>query len=145
MDVTYNIEDFILSVTITYYDLNNLIFLKIGRNIFIKDKLVLHTINKRLFIQKLNNDILLLLYKYLNTYEVNKILLTIKDNIGQILYKDNIIYITLDLNVIDLLIDTLNDLDTIPKIEVICKDLEKEKIVVDKIKLLQHMNLKLKK
>ncbi len=143
MDVNFNIEDFILTGTISYYDLNSQVFIKIGKNIFMSDKLNLHTINEKLFMKKLNNDILILLYKYLNTYNVNKIVLTIKENVGQIVYKDTFIYLTLGLNVLDLLVDTLSDLDNIPKITIICDDEEKEKLASNYLSSLYNKKLKL--
>ena len=143
MDVNFNIEDFILTGTISYYDLNSQVFIKIGKNIFMSDKLNLHSINEKLFMKKLNNDILILLYKYLNTYNVNKIVLTIKENVGQIVYKDTFIYLTLGLNVLDLLVDTLSDLDNIPKITIICDDEEKEKLASNYLSSLYNKKLKL--
>ena len=143
MDVNFNIEDFILTGTISYYDLNSQVFIKIGKNIFMSDKLNLHTINEKLCMKKLNNDILILLYKYLNTYNVNKIVLTIKENVGQIVYKDTFIYLTLGLNVLDLLVDTLSDLDNIPKITIICDDEEKEKLASNYLSSLYNKKLKL--
>ena len=143
MDVNFNIEDFILTGTISYYDLNSQVFIKIGKNIFMSDKLNLHSINEKLFMRKLNNDILILLYKYLNTYNVNKIVLTIKENVGQVVYKDTFIYLTLGLSVLDLLVDTLSDLNNIPEITIICDDEEKEKIASNYLSSLYNKKLKL--
>lgn len=143
MDVNFNIEDFILTGTISYYDLNSQAFIKIGKNIFMSDKLNLHSINEKLFMRKLNNDILILLYKYLNTYNVNKIVLTIKENVGQVVYKDTFIYLTLGLSVLDLLVDTLSDLNNIPEITIICDDEEKEKIASNYLSSLYNKKLKL--
>ena len=98
---TYTIRDFINSGLVNYYNLNNIVTIYVGRRIFMADKLNLDNNDYKFLIAKLRNDLFTLLDMYLKKGTINKIYLDIRRNIGKISYKDNILYLTIEPEILE--------------------------------------------
>lgn len=98
---TYTIKDFINSGLVNYYNLNNIVTIYVGRRIFMADKLNLDDNDYKFLIAKLRNDLFTLLDMYLKKGTINKIYLDIRRNVGKISYKDNILYLTIEPEILE--------------------------------------------
>ena len=98
---TYTIRDFINSGLVNYYNLNNIVTIYVGRRIFMADKLNLDNNDYKFLIAKLRNDLFTLLDMYLKKGTINKIYLDIRRNVGKISYKDNILYLTIEPEILE--------------------------------------------
>lgn len=98
---TYTIKDFINSGLVNYYNLNNIVTIYVGRRIFMADKLNLDNNDYKFLIAKLRNDLFTLLDMYLKKGTINKIYLDIRRNVGKISYKDNILYLTIEPEILE--------------------------------------------
>lgn len=98
---TYTIKDFINSGLVNYYNLNNIATIYVGRRIFMADKLNLDDNDYKFLIAKLRNDLFTLLDMYLKKGTINKIYLDIRRNVGKISYKDNILYLTIEPEILE--------------------------------------------
>ncbi len=98
---TYTIKDFINSGLVNYYNLNNIVTIYVGRRIFMADKLNLDDNDYKFLIAKLRNDLFTLLDVYLKKGTINKIYLDIRRNVGKISYKDNILYLTIEPEILE--------------------------------------------
>ena len=98
---TYTIRDFINSGLVNYYNLNNIVTIYVGRIVFMADKLNLDDNDYKFLIAKLRNDLFTLLDMYLKKGTINKIYLDIRRNVGKISYKDNILYLTIEPEILE--------------------------------------------
>ena len=98
---TYTIKDFINSGLVNYYNLNNIVTIYVGRRVFMADKLNLDDNDYKFLIAKLRNDLFTLLDMYLKKGTINKIYLDIRRNVGKISYKDNILYLTIEPEILE--------------------------------------------
>lgn len=98
---TYTIKNFINSGLVNYYNLNNIVTIYVGRRIFMADKLNLDDNDYKFLIAKLRNDLFTLLDMYLKKGTINKIYLDIRRNVGKISYKDNILYLTIEPEILE--------------------------------------------
>ena len=98
---TYTIKDFINSGLVNYYNLNNIVTIYVGRRVFMADKLNLDNNDYKFLIAKLRNDLFTLLDMYLKKGTINKIYLDIRRNVGKISYKDNILYLTIEPEILE--------------------------------------------
>ena len=98
---TYTIRDFINSGLVNYYNLNNIATIYVGRRVFMADKLNLDDNDYKFLIAKLRNDLFTLLDMYLKKGTINKIYLDIRRNVGKISYKDNILYLTIEPEILE--------------------------------------------
>lgn len=98
---TYTIKDFINSGLVNYYNLNNIVTIYVGRRVFMADKLNLDDNDYKFLIAKLRNDLFTLLDMYLKKGTINKIYLDIRRNVGKISYKDNILYLTIEPDILE--------------------------------------------
>ena len=98
---TYTIKDFINSGLVNYYNLNNIAAIYVGRRVFMADKLNLDDNDYKFLIAKLRNDLFTLLDMYLKKGTINKIYLDIRRNVGKISYKDNILYLTIEPEILE--------------------------------------------
>lgn len=98
---TYTIKDFINSGLVNYYNLNNIVTIYVGRRVFMADKLNLDDNDYKFLIAKLRNDLFTLLDMYLKKGAINKIYLDIRRNVGKISYKDNILYLTIEPEILE--------------------------------------------
>ena len=98
---TYTIRDFINSGLVNYYNLNNIVTIYVGRRVFMADKLNLDDNDYKFLIAKLRNDLFTLLDMYLKKGTINKIYLDIRRNVGKISYKDNILYLTIEPEILE--------------------------------------------
>lgn len=98
---TYTIKDFINSGLVNYYNLNNIVTIYVGRRVFMADKLNLDDNDYKFLIAKLRNDLFTLLDMYLKKGTINKIYLNIRRNVGKISYKDNILYLTIEPEILE--------------------------------------------
>ena len=98
---TYTIKDFINSGLVNYYNLNNIVAIYVGRRVFMADKLNLDDNDYKFLIAKLRNDLFTLLDMYLKKGTINKIYLDIRRNVGKISYKDNILYLTIEPEILE--------------------------------------------
>ena len=98
---TYTIKDFINSGLVNYYNLNNIATIYVGRRVFMADKLNLDDNDYKFLIAKLRNDLFTLLDMYLKKGTINKIYLDIRRNVGKISYKDNILYLTIEPEILE--------------------------------------------
>lgn len=98
---TYTIKDFINSGLVNYYNLNNIATIYVGRRVFMTDKLNLDDNDYKFLIAKLRNDLFTLLDMYLKKGTINKIYLDIRRNVGKISYKDNILYLTIEPEILE--------------------------------------------
>lgn len=98
---TYTIKDFINGGLVNYYNLNNIVTIYVGRRIFMADKLNLDDNDYKFLIAKLRNDLFTLLDMYLKKGTINKIYLDIRRNVGKISYKDNILYLTIEPEILE--------------------------------------------
>ena len=101
MTDTYTIKDFINSGLVNYYNLNNIVTIYVGRRVFMADKLNLDDNDYKFLIAKLRNDLFTLLDMYLKKGTINKIYLDIRRNVGKISYKDNILYLTIEPEILE--------------------------------------------
>ena len=98
---TYTIKDFINSGLVNYYNLNNIVTIYVGRRVFMADKLNLDDNDYKFLIAKLRNDLFTLFDMYLKKGTINKIYLDIRRNVGKISYKDNILYLTIEPEILE--------------------------------------------
>ena len=98
---TYTIKNFINSGLVNYYNLNNIVTIYVGRRVFMADKLNLDDNDYKFLIAKLRNDLFTLLDMYLKKGTINKIYLDIRRNVGKISYKDNILYLTIEPEILE--------------------------------------------
>ena len=98
---TYTIKDFINSGLVNYYNLNNIVTIYVGRRVFMADKLNLDDNDYKFLIAKLRYDLFTLLDMYLKKGAINKIYLDIRRNVGKISYKDNILYLTIEPEILE--------------------------------------------
>lgn len=98
---TYTIKNFINSGLVNYYNLNNIVTVYVGRRVFMTDKLNLDDNDYKFLIAKLRNDLFILLDMYLKKGTINKIYLDIRRNVGKISYKDNILYLTIEPEILE--------------------------------------------
>ena len=98
---TYTIKDFINGGLVNYYNLNNIATIYVGRRVFMADKLNLDDNDYKFLIAKLRNDLFTLLDMYLKKGTINKIYLDIRRNVGKISYKDNILYLTIEPEILE--------------------------------------------
>lgn len=98
---TYTIKDFINGGLVNYYNLNNIVSIYVGRRVFMADKLNLDDNDYKFLIAKLRNDLFTLLDMYLKKGTINKIYLDIRRNVGKISYKDNILYLTIEPEILE--------------------------------------------
>lgn len=98
---TYTIKDFINSGLVNYYNLNNIVTIYVGRRVFMADKLNLDDNDYKFLIAKLRYDLFTLLDMYLKKGTINKIYLDIRRNVGKISYKDNILYLTIEPEILE--------------------------------------------
>ena len=98
---TYTIKNFINSGLVNYYNLNNIVTIYVGRRVFMADKLNLDDNDYKFLIAKLRNDLFTLLDMYLKKGTINKIYLDIRRNVCKISYKDNILYLTIEPEILE--------------------------------------------